>query len=154
MIRVVHPGSRMLTFYTSRIPDPGVKKAPDPGSATLGTGSPDGLRFGWHEWMGLGQNKRRGWIGDFCIFLRVPDVFYWNTRISCGKCDCELAYKVSCLFLSVSANHKLSIVSNDKSGLAYCSCLTKRVGTLPANPPSQWETRAGGRQNLSNPADQ
>jgi hypothetical protein len=37
MIRVVHPGSRirMLTFYPSRIPDPGVKKAPDPGSATL-----------------------------------------------------------------------------------------------------------------------
>ncbi len=29
MIQVVHPGSR------SRIPDPGVKKAPDPGSATL-----------------------------------------------------------------------------------------------------------------------
>ncbi len=41
MIRVVHPGSRirMLTFYPSRIPDPGVKKAPDPGSisATLAT---------------------------------------------------------------------------------------------------------------------
>jgi hypothetical protein len=34
MIRVVHPGSRirMLTFYPSRIPDPGVKKAPEPGS--------------------------------------------------------------------------------------------------------------------------
>ncbi len=34
MIRVLHPGSRirMLTFYPSRIPDPGVKKAPDPGS--------------------------------------------------------------------------------------------------------------------------
>jgi hypothetical protein len=26
---------RMLTFYPSRIPDPGVKKAPDPGSAIL-----------------------------------------------------------------------------------------------------------------------
>jgi hypothetical protein len=39
MIRVVHSGSRIriLTFYPSRIPDPGVKKAPDPGfgSATL-----------------------------------------------------------------------------------------------------------------------
>ncbi len=36
MIRVVHPGSRirMLTFYPSRIPDPGVKKAPDPGSGS------------------------------------------------------------------------------------------------------------------------
>jgi hypothetical protein len=36
MIRVVHPVSRirMLTFYHpgSPIPDPGVKKAPDPGS--------------------------------------------------------------------------------------------------------------------------
>ncbi len=40
MIRVVHPGSgsRILIFYPSRIPDPGVKKAPDPGSATQ-TGS-------------------------------------------------------------------------------------------------------------------
>ncbi len=41
MILVVHPGSRirMLTFYPSRIPDPGVKKALDPGSgsATLMT---------------------------------------------------------------------------------------------------------------------
>jgi hypothetical protein len=37
MIRVVHPGSwiQILTFYPSRIPVPGVKKAPDPGSATL-----------------------------------------------------------------------------------------------------------------------
>jgi hypothetical protein len=36
MIRVVHPGSRIrkLTFYPSRIPDPGVKKAPDPGSGS------------------------------------------------------------------------------------------------------------------------
>jgi hypothetical protein len=36
MIRVVHPGSRirMLTFYPSWIPDPGVKKAPDPGSGS------------------------------------------------------------------------------------------------------------------------
>jgi hypothetical protein len=33
MIQVVHHGSRirMLTFYPSRIPDPGVKKASDPG---------------------------------------------------------------------------------------------------------------------------
>jgi hypothetical protein len=37
MIRVVHPG---LSRYPSRIPDLGVKKAPDPGSgsATLGSG--------------------------------------------------------------------------------------------------------------------
>jgi hypothetical protein len=38
-IRVVHPGCssriRILVFYPSRIPDPGIKKAPDPGSATL-----------------------------------------------------------------------------------------------------------------------
>jgi hypothetical protein len=32
MIQVVHPGSRILTFYTSQIPDPKVKKALDPGS--------------------------------------------------------------------------------------------------------------------------
>ncbi len=36
MIRVVHPWSRilMLTLYPSRIPYPGVKKAPDPGSGS------------------------------------------------------------------------------------------------------------------------
>jgi hypothetical protein len=36
MIRVVHPGSRIsdpdADFLPSRIPDPGVKKAPNPGS--------------------------------------------------------------------------------------------------------------------------
>jgi hypothetical protein len=32
MIRVVHPGSGSCFFYPSRIPDPGVKKVPDPGS--------------------------------------------------------------------------------------------------------------------------
>jgi hypothetical protein len=35
MVRVVHPGYQILTFYPTRIPDPGVKKALDPGSATL-----------------------------------------------------------------------------------------------------------------------
>ncbi len=39
MIRVVHPGSRirMLTIYSSRIPHPGVKKAPDHGSRIRNT---------------------------------------------------------------------------------------------------------------------
>jgi hypothetical protein len=39
MIRDVHSGSgsrtQLLIFYPSRIPDAGVKKAPNPGSATL-----------------------------------------------------------------------------------------------------------------------
>jgi hypothetical protein len=37
MIRDVHPGSRIriLIFYPSRIPDPGVKKAPDSESGSL-----------------------------------------------------------------------------------------------------------------------
>jgi hypothetical protein len=41
MIRVVLPPSRIqrLTFYSSRILDPGVKKAPDPGSRILDPGS-------------------------------------------------------------------------------------------------------------------
>jgi hypothetical protein len=36
MILVVHPGPwiQILTFYPSRIPDLGVKKAPDPGSGS------------------------------------------------------------------------------------------------------------------------
>jgi hypothetical protein len=39
MIWDVHPVSRIRIFFPSRIPDPGVKKAPDPGSgsATLGS---------------------------------------------------------------------------------------------------------------------
>ncbi len=38
MIQVIHPESvfriRILTFYTSLIPDPGDKKAPDQGSGS------------------------------------------------------------------------------------------------------------------------
>ncbi len=33
--RKYDPGIRILIFYPSRIPDTGIKKAPDPGSATL-----------------------------------------------------------------------------------------------------------------------
>ncbi len=116
-----------------------------------GTRSPDGLGFSWHIWIDLGLKKGRGWV---LHFLEARSIIHWNTHISCGKCDWKLAYKVSCLFLIIPANHRLSIMSNDKSGLAYCKCLTKRVGALPANLPSEWETRAGGRQNLSKPADQ
>ncbi len=35
MIQVVHPRSWSRFLYPSRIPDPGLKKSPDPGSATL-----------------------------------------------------------------------------------------------------------------------
>jgi hypothetical protein len=35
MIRVVHPGSRIRIRFFLPIPYPGVKRAPDPGSATL-----------------------------------------------------------------------------------------------------------------------
>jgi hypothetical protein len=44
MIQVFIPDPD-LTFYLSRIPDPEVKKAPDPGSATLVT--PDYLLINW-----------------------------------------------------------------------------------------------------------
>jgi hypothetical protein len=39
-IQNVHPGFRILDldFVSSRIPDPSVKKSPDPGSATLSVG--------------------------------------------------------------------------------------------------------------------
>ncbi len=48
-VRVVHPGSRirMLTFFPFRIPDPGVKKAPDPGS--LPTTTPHPLNTSSHN---------------------------------------------------------------------------------------------------------
>ncbi len=107
--------------------------------------------LGWHIWIDLGLKKGRRW---FLNFLGAPSIINWNTHISCGKCDSELAYEVSWLFLSVPANHRPSILSNDKSGLTYCWCLNKRVGAPPANPPSQWETRAGGWWNFSNPAGQ
>jgi hypothetical protein len=92
------------------------------------------MGFSWHIWIDLGLKKGRRW---FLNLLGAPSIIHWNTRISCSKCNCELVNKVSCLFLSVPANYRLSILSNDKSGLAYCWCLTKRVGALlqilPAN---------------------
>ncbi len=89
------------------------------------------LGFHWHIWICRSRPKE----GSRMVFkfFWAPSIFHWNTRISCGKCDCELAFKVSCLFLSVPANHRLSILSNDKSELAYCWFLTKRVGAPPAN---------------------
>ena len=58
------------------------------------------------------------------VFLAVNAIVSW-------------LIKLARLFLSVPANHKPSILSNDKSGLASCWYLTMRVGALPANPPSQ-----------------
>ncbi len=34
-----------------------------------------------YRWIGLGLNKR-----GFIIFVRAPDVFYWNKHISSDKC--------------------------------------------------------------------
>ncbi len=138
------------TMYMTRVRvgvPPAIISVPATQRGIKGTGSPDKFGFSWHLWIwiDLGLKKGRGWFSNFSII-------HWNTRISYGKCDCELAYKVSCLFLSVPANHRPSILSNDKSGLASCWCLTKGVCTPPANPPSQWETRAGGWKNLSNHA--
>jgi hypothetical protein len=106
MIRFVHPGSRirMLTFYPSRIPDPGVKKAPDPGSririrntakkvtlrytCCLGTG----ILVSWPPVTQVGSLKRclapvvvvaSGWIRNQVPFRRVPPVpsyrFFWRS---------------------------------------------------------------------------
>ncbi len=69
MIRDVQPGSRIriLIFYPSRIPDPGVKKAPDPGSWIRNTGHRnfhqngkrgvfrETLLQGWKECFGSGS---------------------------------------------------------------------------------------------------
>ncbi len=67
--------------------------------------------YSWHIWIDLGLKKGRGW---FLKFLEAPYIIHGNSRISCGKCDYELAYKVSCLFLSIPANHRPSILFNDK----------------------------------------
>jgi hypothetical protein len=55
MIRI-----RILIFYPSRIPDPGAKKAPDPGSGTLGFS-----KFCFRPGSGYGMDpdsaKRKSW---------------------------------------------------------------------------------------------
>jgi hypothetical protein len=92
-----------------------------------GTGSPDGLDSSWHIWIDLGLKKGRGW---FLNFVGAPSIIRWNNCISCSIWNSELAV------------------------LASCWCFTKWVGALLPNPPRQWETRAGGWRNLSDPADQ
>jgi hypothetical protein len=81
MIRVVHPGSRirMLTCYPSRIPDPGVKKAPHPGSrGQKGTESATLLsRFKSGKIMfirpGSGSGALTLLCSVYCLFLFAGD---------------------------------------------------------------------------------
>jgi hypothetical protein len=70
VIRVVHPGSGCWLFYPSRIPDPGVKKAPDPwsGSATLLFGVPP-LVF--DLWRSLVSDQ---WL-DLSVDILWPHIF-------------------------------------------------------------------------------
>ncbi len=56
-----------------------------------GTGSPDGLSYGWHVWIGLGLNKHRAVFE----FWSVSRCFHLNKPISSGKCEHKLAYYVS-----------------------------------------------------------
>ncbi len=88
MIRVVHPGSRirMLTFYPFRIPDPGVKKAPDPGSQIRirNTGiiiykKPKG--FGEHTIQSVFETLRCCWETNNSRQLALP-----QTKCSEGCC--------------------------------------------------------------------
>ncbi len=55
--------------------------------------------------MGLGLNTVSV-AGGFCIFLMVPDVFYWIKPISPRKFEHRLAYNVIGLISSVPTNQK------------------------------------------------
>ncbi len=70
-----------------------------------GTGLPDGLSCGWHVLTGFGLSV----AGGFRIFVRAPDIFYWDKLISSGKCEHRLAFNVRDLSLSVPTNQRLSI---------------------------------------------
>ncbi len=72
-------------------------------------------------------------MGGFCIFLRVPieilvilavsEILSWLIKLAVYFSVLLITSRVYCPMI--------------KSGLAYCWCLTIRVGALPANPPSQ-----------------
>ncbi len=59
--------------------------------------------------MGLGL-KTVSVAGGFCIFLRVPDFFYWNKPISPGKFEHRLAYNVIGLISSVPTDQKAEYI--------------------------------------------
>jgi hypothetical protein len=92
MIRVVHPGSRIpdpdADFYPSRIPDPGVKKAPDPGSATLLPSKEDRL----HTWRVLyeivGVVKRVGLL----LLQKITCLVVINQLKQCCECESGFVY--------------------------------------------------------------
>jgi hypothetical protein len=67
MIQDVHPGSRILIFYPSWIPDPRVKKTPDPGSG-YATQVVVGTDLGKHIFrVFAGRKCRRACYKNICI---------------------------------------------------------------------------------------
>ncbi len=64
---------RMLTFYPSRIPDPGVKKAPDPGSrGQKGTGSWIRIRnTGEYSIKTYAINCLQSYFSNFCTAIKT-----------------------------------------------------------------------------------
>ncbi len=119
MIRVVHPGSRirMLTFYPSRIPDPGVKKAPNPGSgpATLASYLTAVLSLGcslmkdnFCIYLFLGQDggRQAGSKGE--LQGAAPELQVWLFFVTCSRAPfiypflSENIFKRSLCFLMVS----------------------------------------------------
>jgi hypothetical protein len=75
MIRGVHPGSDPLDpdldFYPSRMPDPGVKKAPDPGSRIRNT-----------PWKCCGSGRMSSGSGScLSLFNMVEAVWYVPTEL-------------------------------------------------------------------------
>ncbi len=73
--RKYYPGcsSRILIFYPSQIPDPGVKKAPDPGSATL---------------IKRGGSTYRLWSGSgCCLSCQSCSRCCWSWSCCCWSCS-------------------------------------------------------------------
>ncbi len=81
------PGSRfrMLTFYTSRIPDPWVKKAPDPGSgsATLIL-TVDGV-----DGSGLDLSVNTRTVPWYALVYCLSFLSFFNNKISWYHCSCS-----------------------------------------------------------------
>jgi hypothetical protein len=78
MIRVVHPGFRirMLTFYPSRIPDPGVKKAPDPGSGSATLSPPFSEKFNYEAASFIKVTTLQGRIDDDILTSAGPYISF------------------------------------------------------------------------------
>ncbi len=113
MIRVVHPGSRIrrLTFYPSRIPDPGFKKASDPGSgsATLVTKMMRIRMDLWKSGIYTAMTSRSRCLTWLLARIELERMLagsgkwkWWPDRAAQGGVVCDVT--ITCRYISVVTN--------------------------------------------------